>query len=195
MIQYPLELTFKFWSLTPQLSIQDASGTLLMYVRQKMFRFKEVINVFGDSQRQQLLYTIKADRIIDFAARYTFADDSGKVIGSVKQRGWKSLWHAHYDVFDGETIVFTIAEENPWIKVLDSLFAEIPVVGMFTGYVFNPVYLVNRAQGGVVMRLEKRPAFLSRLFTIKATDTLSDREQTQILLSLQMMLLLERDRG
>jgi hypothetical protein len=78
---------------------------------------------------------------------------------------------------------------------MDALFAEIPVVGIFSGYVLNPVYLVSRTDGAVVMRLEKIPSFLSRKFTIKAVDQLSDREEKQVLLSLIMMLLLEKTRG
>ena len=67
---------------------------------------------------------------------------------------------------------------------------------MFPGiFVFNPIYLVSRADGNVVMRLEKIPSFLSRKFTIKAVDKISDREEQQILLSLIMMLLLEKNRG
>jgi hypothetical protein len=196
-MKYPLELTFKFWSLTPQFSITDASGNLMFYVRQKLFKLKEVINVFGDTERSQQLYTIKADRIIDFSARYNFTDAAGASLGAVKRRGWKSLWRARYDIFqeNGDQIAFTITEENPWIKILDSLFAEIPILGMFTGYFFNPVYLVQNPAEKTVMRLEKRPAFFSRIFTIKQTDELSDREQNQILLSLLMLLLLERNRG
>jgi uncharacterized protein YxjI len=196
-MQYPLELTFKFWSLTPQLTIKDASGNVLFCVRQKLFKLKEVINVFGDTQRSQLLHTIKADRIIDFSARYNFADADGQSLGAVKRRGWKSLWRARYDVFQDNTdeVIFTITEENPWIKILDSLFAEIPILGMFTGYFFNPVYLVQRSDEKTVMRLEKQPAFFSRIFTIKQVDNLSDREQHQVLLSLLMLLLLERNRG
>jgi hypothetical protein len=45
------------------------------------------------------------------------------------------------------------------------------------------------------MRLEKIPSFLSRKFTLKKVDHLDDREEKQVLLSLMMMLLLERSRG
>jgi hypothetical protein len=38
---------------------------------------------------------------------------------------------------DGKNIVMTVQEENGWIKVLDALMGEVPVVGMFTGYLFN----------------------------------------------------------
>ncbi|MDZ8185615.1 MAG: hypothetical protein RMX96_12260 [Nostoc sp. ChiSLP02] len=194
-MQYPLELTFKFWALAPQISVADAQGNLAFYVKQKLFKFKEAITIFADREQTRPLYYIKADRIIDFSARYDFTDSNGTYIGSVKRRGLKSLWRARYDIFDGETTTLNIQEKNPWVKIADALFAEIPIVGMFTGYVFNPVYLVSRDDGTVVMRLEKIPAFLSRKFTIKAVDRVSDREEQQILLSLMMMILLERNRG
>lgn len=194
-MQYPLELTFKFWALAPQISVVDAQGNLVFYVKQKLFKLKEAITIFADTERTRPLYYIKADRIIDFSARYDFTDSNGASIGAVKRRGLKSLWRARYDIFDGDITNLNIQEKNPWVKIADALFAEIPIVGIFTGYVFNPVYLVSRADGTVVMRLEKIPSFFSRKFTIKPVDQISDREEQQILLSLIMMLLLERNRG
>ncbi|BAT52794.1 hypothetical protein NOS3756_17350 [Nostoc sp. NIES-3756] len=194
-MQYPLELTFKFWALAPQISVVDAQDNLVFYVKQKLFKLKEAITIFADAERTRPLYYIKADRIIDFSARYDFSDSNGGNIGAVKRRGLKSLWRARYDIFDGDTTTLNIQEKNPWVKIADALFAEIPIVGIFTGYVFNPVYLVSRADGTVVMRLEKIPAFLSRKFIIKPVEQISDREEQQILLSLIMMLLLERNRG
>ncbi|NJR19709.1 MAG: hypothetical protein HC785_31315 [Calothrix sp. CSU_2_0] len=194
-MQYPLQLTFKFWALSPQISIADAQGNLLFYVKQKLFKLKEAITVFADAERTRPLYYIKADRIIDFSARYEFTDENGTPIGAVKRQGLKSLWRARYDVFDGESVNFTIQEKNPWVKIADALFQEIPLVGMLSGFVFNPAYLVLRADSSVVMRLEKIPSFFSREFTIKALDTLNTKEEEQVLLSLMMMLLLEKNRG
>ncbi|MDJ0619171.1 MAG: hypothetical protein QNJ63_20930 [Calothrix sp. MO_192.B10] len=194
-MQYPLELTFKLWALAPQISVLDAQGSLKFYVRQKLFKLKELITVFADVERNTPLYYIRADRIIDFSARYDFTDANNTGIGAVKRRGLRSLWRARYDIFDGDDVMMTIQEKNPWIKVADALFAQLPIVSIFTGYVFNPVYLVSRPDGTVVMRLEKIPSFLSRKFTIKAMNQLSEREEKQVLLSLMMMLLLERSRG
>jgi uncharacterized protein YxjI len=194
-MQYPLELTFKFWALAPQMSVVDKQGNLIFYVKQKLFKLKEAITVFADAERSHPLYHMKADRVIDFSARYDFSDEEGNYIGSVKRRGLKSLWRARYDIFDGDITTLNIQEKNPWIKIADALFAEIPIVGMFTGYVFNPVYFVLRTDGTVIMRLEKIPAFLSRKFMVKALDQLSEREEQQVLMSLMMMILLERNRG
>ncbi len=194
-MQYPLQLTFKLWAFSPEISVVDAQGNLLFYVKQKLFKLKEAITIFADVERSRPLYYIKADRIIDFSARYDFTDENGAFLGAVKRQGLKSLWKARYDIFDGETPAFTIQEKNPWIKIADALFQEIPVVGLLSGYVFNPAYLVTSSNGTVVMRLEKIPSFFSRQFTIKAMNQLSEQEEKQILLSLIMMLLLEKNRG
>ncbi len=108
----------------------------------------------------------------------------------------KSLWKAHYDILDAaNNASFTIREENPWTKVFDALLGEVPVVGMFTGYMFHPAYLVSRADGTIVLRLEKLPAFLEGKFKIDKQAEMSADEETRALLSLMMMILLERRRG
>lgn len=194
-MNYPLKLSFRILALTPQLSVTDAYGNLIFYVKQKLFKLKESVTVFADEQQIQPLYRIKADRVLDFSARYHFTDQKAIELGSVKRQGMKSLWKARYDILDGNRTVMVIREENPWIKVLDGLFGEIPLIGMFTGYVLHPAFIVSRPGGMVVMRLEKQPAFFESRFTIKRMAELSEAEERQVLLSLLMMVLLERRRG
>jgi hypothetical protein len=195
IMQYPLTLSFKLIALAPQISVTDANGQLVYYVRQKLFKLKESVSVFADTQQTQTLYTINADRIIDFSARYNFADRQGIGVGAVKRRGMRSLWSSHYDIFDSDMSVMTIKEENPWVKVIDALVGEIPVVGMFTGYMFHPAYLVSRADGTLVMRLQKEPAFFESKFIVEQKTPLNEAEEQRVLLSLLMMVLLERSRG
>ena len=194
-MDYPLDLSFKIIALAPQLSVTDAHGSVVMYVRQKLLKLKEAVTVYADTQQTQPLYTMNADRILDWSARYNFADMQGNNLGAVKRQGMKSLWKSHYDILDGDSVVMTIQEENPWVKVIDGLVGEIPIIGMFTGYLFHPAYVVARTDGTVVMRLEKKPAFLEGKFAIESKLPLPEREEKQALLSLLMMLLLERSRG
>ena len=195
-MQYPLEVTFKIWTLAPKITVTDAEGNLVFFVKQKLFKLREAIGVFSDEAQTEKLYDLKADRIIDFSARYNFVDRNGRSVGAVKRRGLRSIWRAHYDIYDDTTNSnLHIQEENPWIKVIDSVFQEIPVIGALSGYVFHPKYLVKRSNGAVIMRMEKHPSFFSRKFTLKPVDQLSSREETQALLSLLMMILLERSRG
>ena len=106
----------------------------------------------------------------------------------------KSLWRARYEIVNGSRAM-TIQEANPWAKVGDALFGEIPIVGMFSGYLFHPEYVVAREDGTPVMRLKKQPAFFQGKFSIEKLAELSAEDETRILLSLIMMVLLERARG
>ncbi|MDH3601140.1 MAG: hypothetical protein OEU26_16085 [Candidatus Tectomicrobia bacterium] len=195
-MEYPLNLSFKILALAPQISVTDARGNLVFYVKQKLMKLKESVTVFANAEQTEPLYYLNADQVIDFSARYHFADADGTTVGAVQRRGMKSLWRAHYDIVDGDRTVLHIREANPWVKVADALLGEIPVLGMLTGYLFHPAYIVTKAGGMTVMRLEKQRAFLETKFTLtKQQIDLTPHEETQVLLSLLMMVLLERQRG
>ena len=194
-MQYPLSLTFKLFALSPQISVVDAAGNLQMYVKQKAFKLKEQVTVFADEQQTRPLYQLQADRVIDFRARYHFTDPQGNYIGSVKRQGARSLWRARYDIEVNGQVMLTIQEENPWIKVADAVFSDLPIVGMFAGYVFNPAYSVTAPDGTVLMRLVKEPAFMQGKFRVEEIVDLPEHDEVRIVLALLMMLLLERRRG
>ena len=195
---YPLKLSFKLIAMAPQIYVRDANGQNLMYVKQKLLKLKEDIGVFTDESKQQQLFNINADRVIDWSARYHFTSMyTQQRFGSVKREGMRSLWRASYHIDNAnEQTTHIIKEGNPWTKVMDGLFGEIPVLGMFSGYVFHPEYLVVPAGSkSPVMRMKKQPAFFEGVFDIEALAQLDDDAEARILLSLLMMLLLERRRG
>lgn len=194
-MQYPLNLSFKLLTIASQIYVTDSSGRLLCYVKQKLFKLKEAITVFADEAQSQPLYQINADRALDFSASYHFSDPQGHSFGAIKRQGMRSLWSAHYDISVGNLAGFVVEEANPWVKVLDSMLGEIPVLGMFTGYLFHPAYVVTRPNGQEVMRLEKQPAFFEGKFVIEQLGALNEHEELCVLLGLMMVVLLERARG
>ncbi|MBK1833243.1 hypothetical protein [Roseibacillus ishigakijimensis] len=196
-MKFPLDLRFKILAFAPQANVVDADGQQVCYFKQKLFRFREKVEVYTDSSRQTLLATITANKILDWSARYTFHDAEGNEIGSVGRQGMRSLWKAHYDVFNpGDNRAdFAIREENPWTKVMDGFFGEIPILNMITGFLFHPAYLARRADGSDALRLKKQPAFLEGKFIISKLGDLEPREELNLLLSFLMLNLLERRRG
>ncbi|MGQ0543578.1 MAG: hypothetical protein ACT4O9_17310 [Blastocatellia bacterium] len=195
-MNYPIDLSFKLLAFASQIYIRDASGNLIGYVKQKLLKLKEDINVFADEAQTQHLFNIKADRLIDFSARYNFTDSRGTRLGSIKRKGMRSIFRAHYEISNAEDLqVLKINEENGWIKVVDALVGELPVVGMFTGYFFNPAYIVARLDEVPVARLQKQPAFFEGKFQLTPLAQMSEEEETRVLLSLLTMTLLERSRG
>src|SRR3954468_1128541 len=69
-MNFPLELRFKLLAISSQISVRDASGHLLCHVKQKAFKLKEEVTVFGDEAQTRPLYRINADRVIDISAQY-----------------------------------------------------------------------------------------------------------------------------
>ncbi|HEY7911399.1 MAG TPA: hypothetical protein VIG62_05760 [Blastocatellia bacterium] len=194
-MNFPLQFTFKILALATQLSVTDSTGRLVFYVKQKMFKLKESITIFADQEQTHPLYTINADRMLDISATYNFADRNGANLGAISRQGMKSIWRARYDIRGGDAGGMTIQEANPWTKVLDGLLGAIPIIGMLAGYFFHPVYEVRRVDGTPVVRMKKEPAFFEGKYSIERLAPVSDREETHIVLSLIMVVLLERSRG
>ena len=118
---FPLTFQFKLGTISNDFAAKDSSGRTIAYVRQKMFKLKDAIMVFSDETKTNQLYTIKADRIIDFNASYEFTDANETVLGSIGRKGMRSLWKAHYEIFlshsEGNTkkiAYFFVLEKGNW---------------------------------------------------------------------------------
>ena len=195
-MRFPLTLRFKTIAVAPQISVTDASGELIFYVKQKAFKLKEAITVFADAEQTRTLYRIAADRVIDISARYQIEDAAGVPLGYLQRAGMRSFWRAEYEVQGPAGPILTIREENPWTKVVDSLLGEIPLLGLLSGYLFHPAYRVYRPDTGEVMlRLVKEPALMEGRYRIEQLVELSPGDEALSLLSILMLVLLERRRG
>jgi uncharacterized protein YxjI len=196
-LQYPLTLNFKIAALAPQISVTDASGREILYVRQKLLKLRDKIHVFSDSSQSQELYEINADRILDWSARFVFTDRQGRTVGAVQRQGAQSIWRATYDIQEASgRDLFRVQEEQPWLKVIDYFVEDIPFVGMFAGYLFSPTYGVERlATGQTALRITKRRTMLSRTFTIDNLEgQLPEPEEVATVLGIMIMVLHERRR-
>jgi len=194
-MQFPLDIAFKVFAIVPQMYVHDASGLSLGYVRRKLLAFRESVTIFSDDTQTTPIYQIDADRVIDFSTSYHFSDAAGRSLGYVRRKGMRSLWRAHYIIHVGERPVFEVNEQSALVRFLDGLVGNIPIVNLFTGYFLNPTYIVSRPGGGEVLRMVKRPSLLETHFGIGKSGPISPDEQVCALLSLMMIISMERTRG
>jgi hypothetical protein len=203
MYDYPLKLRFKLIALAPRIIVTDAKGKEILFVSQKIFKLKEDIRIYPNQQKEREIYNIRAEKILDFNTRYNFfTADTQDHIGSVKAKGWRSIWSATY-MIDNEAGMQTnyITEDNPWVKIGDALFGQIPVVGMFTGYMFHPSYTCYRSNdledvSYPVMQLQKENAFFEGVYNIQLLDDeMEHDEELSALLSFMLMVQFMRRRG
>lgn len=195
-LKFPIKFVFKISTLANDFTATDASGNMVAYVRQKMFKLKEDIVIFSDETKSKTLYTIKADRWLDFSAAYSFRDANGKEFGKVVRKGWRSLWKAEYQIIDEHSkFQYKIGEDSATVRVLDAILGQIPLLGIFTGYFFNPSYSVTDKNDKPVVKLKKEASFFGRKFKVDKTGTIDNDDDDRIMLGLMMMILLERRRG
>lgn len=195
-MSYPLTLRFKVLAIARQLSVIASDGRLLMYAKMKAFKLKESITLFADEEQTKPLYRVEADRILDFSATYTMSEAGGGVLGAIRQQGMRSIWRSRYEILRDGDVVFTVQEENPWAKVADAWFEGIPLIGVLSGYVFHPRYLVSSVQSGDVVRVTKQPALFESAFHIERLPaTIPAADERLLLIGTVVMVLLERRRG
>jgi hypothetical protein len=195
MLNYPLEMSFKIATIGTRVRVTDAAGRQVAYLRKKKFRLREDVRVYEDESQNRLRFRLKADRVVDFGASYAVSGPDGQPLGAVRQRGMRSIWKSTYEVSNpnGKTIG-VIHEENPFVKVLDSLAEALPFADALGGLFFNPAYLVDLG-GETVLRMKKERSVFESKFRLDRLGDFSEREEDLLLAGLMMVLLLERDRG
>jgi uncharacterized protein YxjI len=195
-VAYPLTLTFKFLTINSYIRVVDATGRLVSYVKQRAFRLREDVTIFADEGQTQPIYHIKADRMIDIGATYSISTADGRSLGSVRQRGMRTLWKATYDILDdGGNAIGVVHEQDAWVKVMDGLIGEIPFIGFVLAQWINPTYLIDGTDGVTVLRLRKRPSLIERSFVLEQDAPLPAGLEQLALPAVLMVVLLERGRG
>lgn len=198
VLNYPLDIRFKSIALAPRMFVYDAAGNSVCYVSQKVLALKEDIQVFQDESRSRELYRIRADKILDFTTTYRFTDSTtGQPLGAIKSKGWRSIWRATYEVMDvNDQVTHTITEDNPWVKVLDALVNEIPIVNLFTGYFLHPSYSATDVNTGTQdMQIKKENAFFEGRFSLHQRGDMSPNDEIRLMLSFMLMVQFMRRRG
>ena len=114
----------------------------------------------------------------------------------MRRKTIKSLWKATFNLINNQDEVdYVVRENNPWTKFWDSILGEIPVLGFISGYLFHPSYVLRNQGGEELFKLTKEPSFFGRKFSIVALQQPTAAEEERLLLSLMLVVLLERQRG
>jgi uncharacterized protein YxjI len=116
----------KIFSFAPKFTFYDEAGSVLAFLRKKVFTWKDDIRLFTDPTQSFELLRIRGRQIIDFGASFDVTDSlSGEKAGVLKRRGWKSLLRAEWDILDSNEIeVGKILEDSPFLAILRRLFGR-----------------------------------------------------------------------
>lgn len=191
-----INVNMKLIALAPQFYIYNLHGQEVGFIKQKLFKFKEAIELYSDSHKTTLRYKISADRVIDFSANYHFLSMRDGLIGRTKQHGIRSLWRTEFEILDATGTRFFIRLQNPMAQFIEGLLSMIPLLGdilnMLSGYFLNPTYAVTTVGGDEVATMKKCPALWDGKYEIRASQKVNERDSELIALSLLTLILMQR---
>lgn len=99
--------------------IFDPSGAVVLYSKQKAFKFKEDIRIFTGSDMQSEILAIRARQILDFSAVYDVFDSTTNTkIGALQRRGMKSILKDEWLFLDENDREIGLLQEDSMLMAL-----------------------------------------------------------------------------
>ena len=105
-------------------------GRLSFFVRQKLFKLKEAINVYADDSMRDIRLEIRARNVIDFSATYDIIDPTQEtIVGSFRRKGFRSMVRDTWTILDANGVeIGTLEEDSALValirRVLTSLIPQ-----------------------------------------------------------------------
>lgn len=105
-------------------------GSLKAFVEQKRVALKEKISFYSDESKSQLLFTLRAEKVLDVHGRYMVEDQSGRLIGNFKKEFAKSLINSTWNILDdsGQPKI-QVSESNQALAIFRRFGGYIPIIG------------------------------------------------------------------
>lgn len=195
-IPLDLDISMKLIALAPQFYLYDTSGNQVGFIKQKLLKLKESIQVFNDDSKSEITHTIKADSILDLSAGYAISNQNG-IIGKTQRLGIKSLWRTEFHIYDKNNHhTHTIQLANPFVQFIEGIIGLIPIVGdilnLISGYFLNPTYHITDNEDNIVAIMKKRPALFEGKYEIRSEVALDSTIQELLALSLLTVIIIQR---
>lgn len=171
--------------------IADADGSkgeLIAFAQQKRFNIKEKILFYGDESKTELLFSFRAEKVLDIHGRYFVEDADGQLIGSFRKEFKQSLVRSTWSILDqADSPALTITESSDALAVLRRYGGYIPVVGdiidlvtIFLRYHFK---FIQTSTGEEVGAYQKTTLFRDH-YTLLMTDDAFTAQDWRVLASI-----------
>lgn len=175
----------KVIALVGKISVMDPSGAVVAFSRQKAFKLREEVRVFTDEAESSLLFTIKARSIIDFGATYDISTPDGMRVGSLRRKGFKSMFKDQWLVLGSqESVDGSLDEAGGTGLALARRF--IPLVAWF----MTQDYTMTMSDSQVAAFQRNRNPFVSKL-AVQVTPGATRPQRMFVLAAAVLMLIIE----
>lgn len=110
--------------------IYGENGQLVGFCKQRAFKFKEDLRFYTDETAATELFRISARNIIDFGATYDVLMPDGVALGSLRQKGFKSILRDEWLVFSPDDQEIARIQEDSTGAALARRFLPLAAMAM-----------------------------------------------------------------
>ena len=166
----------------------DDKTSLLAFAHQKRFTMKEMVDFYGDEAKSTVVFTVKAEKVMDIHGRFFLQDSQGKQLAVLRKSFKSSLVRSTYELMDAEEkIVAIVQERNVGIAILRRLWGFIPIAGDIPFLFRYHFDFIEPQSQQVIARYNKTTLFLDH-YELEADDQLLDKVGWQALAAQAVML-------
>ncbi|HEY0010980.1 MAG TPA: hypothetical protein VGB97_03685 [Candidatus Paceibacterota bacterium] len=120
----------QFTALVNRFDIHDDTGSPIGFAEQKRFNLREQVSVWKDASKDEVLFSIAAEKVFDIHGKYLVSDGNGQQVGYIQKLFVESLLRSTWAVYRmDDTLLFTAVERNLIVALVRRLGAFVPVVG------------------------------------------------------------------
>lgn len=103
---------------------------LVAFAQQKRLAFRERVDFYTDESKQQLAFTLRAEKVMDVHGKYFVEDPQGNRVGAFRKEFAKSLLNSTWNIIDADDQpVLVISESNQFLAIARRFAGWIPLVG------------------------------------------------------------------
>lgn len=104
-------------------------GNLIAFAQQKRLNIKEKILFYDSEHKNNLVFSLRAEKVIDVHGKYFVEDAGGNLVGSFSKDFSRSLTNSTWHIFDGEVEKIKVFESNNTVAIFRRFAGFIPIIG------------------------------------------------------------------
>ncbi len=133
----------------------DTTGPLIAFAEQSRFAFREAVTVWTSDTKADVLFTIKAEKLLDIHGKFLVKDAAGTLIGYCRKAFGASLLRSTWEVCDAnDRVLFIAHERSQAMAIIRRIAMFIPMLSDIAPFFpFNFIFEKDRALVGTHTRV------------------------------------------
>ena len=164
---------------------------LVAFAQQKRLAFKEKVIFYTDASKQQIVFSFRAEKVLDVHGRYFVEDAEGSTLGAFKKQFGRSLINSTWDILGkNDQPAITISESNQFLAIIRRFGGWIPFIGELIEIItlFFRYHFVFKAPDGKEVGMYHKTALFFDRYRLEMTDEAYDAQDWRVMAAMAVAL-------